>query len=227
MAIIYENSMFGTDGAMRIMEFCRDNAIEVQTLMAYDKAKANQAYFRPMLASLTEEAPDVIYMISYLEDAVALVKEIDNLKIPSLQCGGAGGFTMEEFIRRSGNSSEHLLTATLWSSHVPYAGAKEYHAEYIIRYGSPPDYHGAEAYSALLVAADALKRAESFKPESIRAALNNTFIITPFGPVKFHSYYDFERQNSTRTQVLQIINGKFETIWPLEFATKKFVSPAR
>jgi branched-chain amino acid transport system substrate-binding protein len=102
-----------------------------------------------------------------------------------------------------------------------------YQAEYIKRYASPPDYHGAEAYSALLVAADALKRADSLKPESIRASLNKTFMITPFGPVKFYSYYDFERQNSTRTQVLQILDGKFETIWPPEFATRTFVPPTR
>ena len=225
MAIIYENSMFGTNGAIRMMDFCRDNAIEIRALVEYDKEKATQAYFRPLLAPLTEESPDVIYMISYLEDAVALVKQIKALKISSLLCGGAGGFTLEKFIKRAGDSASHLLTATLWSNHLTYPGAKEYYAHYLKRYASPPDYHGAEAYSALLVAADALKRAKSLEPKSIRFALNKTFMITPFGPVKFYSYYDFERQNSTRTQVLQIIQNKFETIWPLEFATKKFVLP--
>jgi branched-chain amino acid transport system substrate-binding protein len=225
MAIIYENSMFGTNGAMRMMGFCRDNAIEVRALIDYDRAKASQAYFRPMIAPLTAESPDVIYMISYLRDAVAMVKQIKDLKIKSLLCGGAGGFTLEEFIKRAGDSANHVLTATLWSAHLTYPGAKAYYAHYVNRYASPPDYHGAEAYSALLVAADALKRAESHQPTDIRAALNKTFMITPFGPVKFYSYYDFERQNSTRTQVLQIIDGKFETIWPPEFATKKFVPP--
>ncbi|MFC1822548.1 ABC transporter substrate-binding protein [Thermodesulfobacteriota bacterium] len=223
MAVIYENSMFGTGGAMRMMEFCRDNAIEVVSLIPYDKAKASQAYFRPLIAPLTAEFPDVIYMISYLHDAVTLVREIRDLKIKSLLCGGAGGFTLEEFITNAGAAANHLLTATLWSGHLTYPGARQYYDQYKGRYASPPDYHGAEAYSALLVAADALKRAESLDPKSIRTALNETFMITPFGPIKFHSYYDFERQNSTRTQVLQVIDRKFETIWPLEFATKKFV----
>ncbi len=225
MAIIHENSMFGTNGAMRMMSFCEDNAIEVSALIGYDREMANQTFFRPLLASLTEETPDVIYMISYLEDGVALVKAIRELKLTSLICGGAGGFTLDEFVKRAGDSANYLLTATLWSEHIPFPGAQEYYEWYVKMYGAEPDYHGAEAYSALLVAADALKRAESFSPRDIRSALNETFMTTPFGPVKFYSYEDFERQNSVRTLVTQIINGKFKIIWPPDLATSQFVQP--
>jgi branched-chain amino acid transport system substrate-binding protein len=77
----------------------------------------------------------------------------------------------------------------------------------------------------LLVAAEALKRSKSFSPQDIRDALNQIYMMTPFGPVKFYSYEDFERQNSVNTLVLQIINGKFETIWPLDAASASFVFP--
>ena len=70
MAIIYENSMFGTNGAMRMAEFCQDQAIEIRAQIDYDIERITPAYFRSLLAPLTEEPPDVIYMISYLEDAV-------------------------------------------------------------------------------------------------------------------------------------------------------------
>ena len=225
MAIIYENSMFGTNGAMQMMSFCEDNAIEVSALIGYDREMASQTFFRPLLAPLTEEIPDVIYMISYLEDAVALVKTVRELKLTSLLCGGAGGFTLEEFVKRAGDAANYLLTATLWSEHLLFPGAKEYHERYVQMYGVEPDYHGAEAYSALLVAADGLKRAESLRPQDIRSALNSTFMITPFGPVKFYSYEDFERQNSVRTLVTQIINGRFKIIWPPDLANSQFVQP--
>jgi branched-chain amino acid transport system substrate-binding protein len=226
MAIIYENSMFGTNGAMRMMSFSEDNAIEVRALIGYERKRASRTYFRPILAPLTEETPDVIYMISYLEDAVALVKTIRELNINSLLCGGAAGFALEEFVKRAGDSANHLLTATLWSEHLLYPGAKEYFDRYVKIYAAEPSYHGAEAYSALLVAADGLKRAESLSPRDIRSALKKTFMITPFGPVKFYSYEDFERQNSVRTLVMQIVNGRFETIWPPDLATSQFVSTA-
>jgi len=75
-------------------------------------------------------------------------------------------------------------------------------------------------------AAGALRRAESLKPASIRAALDSTDMMTSFGPVKFSAYGKFERQNSLPTQVLQIIKGRFECVWPENLATSKF-SPSR
>ena len=225
MAIVYENSMFGTTGAMRMMEFCRDRAIEIRDLINYDRTTATPNYLHSLLAPLTDEPPDVIYMIAYLEDAVMLVKQIRKLKIPSLLCGGAGGFALEKFAARAGKAGNYLLTASLWSPTVPYPGAMEYYTQYAGRYGGIPSYHGAEAYSALLVAADALKRAKSFEARDVRAALNRTRMQTPFGPVKFYNYEDFKRQNSVNTLVLQIRNGKFETVWPPEVASTQFSLP--
>lgn len=225
MSIIYENSMFGINGATYMMGFCLENGIEVRSTVGYDRERTDPAYFRSILALQVEDPPDVIYMVSRLEDGAMLVKAIREVKVDALLCGGAGGFTSQEFIKRAGKAANQLLTATLWSHQLPYPGAKEYYDRFLQVYSYPPDYHGAEAYSALLVAADALKRVESFSSESIRAALNKTFMMTPFGPVKFYAYEDFERQNTVRKLVLQIINDTFEVIWPLDIATAGFVSP--
>jgi branched-chain amino acid transport system substrate-binding protein len=225
MAIIYEDGLYGSSGARAMMEYCGDRAIEIQALVPYTRETSSSVYFRSILAPLTREPPDVIYMISYLQDGVALVRTIRELNVKSLLCGGAGGFTLPEFIESAGDSANNLITATLWSSQLPYPGAREYFDRYLEMYSSPPDYHGTEAYSALFVAADALKRAASHTPKDIRAALSQTFMMTPFGPVKFYTYEDFERQNSVRTQVLQIINRQFEVIWPPDLATAKFVPP--
>ncbi len=225
MAIVYENSPYGTSGAMRMMWFCRGNDIELRAIEPYHKERLSPDYFKRIVARLKDNPPDVIYMVSYLKDGALLVKNIRDAKIKSLLCGGAGGFTSQKFITAAGTSANYLLTATLWTPQLQYPGTKEYYDQYAKKYGSSPDYHGAEAYSALLVAADVLKRADSYSPASIRAALDQTDLMTPFGPVKFTSYENFERQNNLPTQVLQIINGKFECVWPQELATTNFASP--
>jgi branched-chain amino acid transport system substrate-binding protein len=225
MSIIYENSPYGTGGALRMMWFCRENNIEIRKIIPYHKERTGSAYFQKLLGPLKEDPPDVIYMVSYLKDAVILVKKIRELKIDSLLIGGAGGFTSHKFITMAGDAADNLLTATLWTPQLPYPGTKEYYDQYVEKYETPPDYHGAEAYSVLLVAADVLRRAESFSPEGIRAALDETDMKTPFGPVNFKSYGKFERQNSLPTMVLQIINDKFESVWPEEIATSKFIPP--
>lgn len=223
MAILYENSPYGTGSALRMMWFCRENEIEVRKIIPYHRERASSSYFKKLLEPVKEDAPDVIYMVSYLKDGVELVKTIRESKINSLLCGGAGGFTHQKFITTAGNAAGNMLTATLWFHQLPYPGTKAYHDQYVQKYGDQPDYHGAEAYSALLVAADALKRTQIPIPENIRAALNETDMTTPFGPVKFEAYGKFERQNRLPTMVLQIINGEFECIWPPGLESAKFV----
>ena len=225
MAIVYENSAYGTSGAMRMMWFCRDNDIDLRAIEPYHKERLSPDYFKRIVDRLKQDPPDVIYMVSYLKDGALLVKNIREAKINSLLSGGAGGFTSQKFISNAGASADYLLTATLWTPQLQYPGTQEYYDQYTNKYGSAPDYHGAEAYSALLVAADVLKRADSYRPANIRAALDKTDMVTPFGPVKFTSYENFERQNSLPTQVLQIINGKFECVWPQELATVNFIAP--
>lgn len=227
MAIVYEDTLFGTNGMKRMIEFCHDNAIEVRQIISYDRTRASKVYFRPLVALLTEDPPDVVYMVSYLKDAVALVQTLRDLGVKSLLCGGGGGFTHHDFIQGAGRDANLVLTATLWFWNSPRPGAKDYYDGYFKRYGQTPDYHGAEAFSALTVAADALRRAGALTAEGIRTALNKTFLTTPFGPVKFYSYYDFERQNSVPTLVLQVIDGQFECIWPPGQATAGFVQPSK
>ncbi len=225
IAIVYENSPFGSGGALRMMWFCREHEIEIRKIIPYHKERESPEYFQKLLEPLKDDQPDVIYMVSYLKDGVSLVKKIRDLKINSLLIGAAGGFTSHKFIPMAGDDADYLVTATLWTPQLPYKGTKEYYETYLETYNIPPDYHGAEAYSVLLVAADALRRAKTHSSKDIRKALDNTDLITPFGPVNFKSYGKFERQNSLPTMTLQIINKKFESVWPGEIATSKYVTP--
>ncbi len=229
MVILYENSPYGTSSALRMMWFCREHDIEIRKIIPYHKEKANteaigSAYFQRLLAPLKDQFPDVIYMVSYLKDAALLVKKIRALNINALLCGGAGGFTHPKIIQMAGDTANDLLTATLWFNKVCLSSTA-YCSRYVEKYSNKPDYHGAEAYSALLVAADALNRAESFSSKDIRAALDKTDFKTPFGPVRFTSYGKFQRQNSIPTMVLQIKQGQYDCVWPENLATSKFTPP--
>jgi branched-chain amino acid transport system substrate-binding protein len=50
-------------------------------------------------------------------------------------------------------------------------------------------------------------------------------MMTAFGPVKFVSWGQFTNQNKMDTLVLQVINKKYETVWPAAGASAKFVYP--
>jgi branched-chain amino acid transport system substrate-binding protein len=108
---------------------------------------------------------------------------------------------------------------------VPYKGAKEYFDKYVAKFKEPTEYHGAEAYACMYVIADALKRAKELTPAGIREALTTTDMMTVFGPVKFISYDKKTQQNQLPTYLVQWIDGKLETAWPKEFASKPYVYP--
>ena len=227
MSIVYENSPYGTGGARQMMDFCRANEIEIKGVHPYFKKGATPEYLQKVLSPIQQDQPDAIFMVSYLDDAVMLVRKAREMKIQSLLCGGAGGFTHASFCRKTGNASENMVTATLWSPAAKFAMAKEFYDRYVKQYSIQPDYHAAEAYSALLVSADALNRSRSLASDDIRAALNDTKIETPFGSIEFKDYGPFKRQNASATQVFQIKNGNFETIWPPVLATSTYSVPSK
>jgi branched-chain amino acid transport system substrate-binding protein len=225
MSIIYENSPFGTGSAMRMMWFCRENDILIKAIQPYFKKGATPDYLGRMLMPIKKDPPQVLFMAAYLEDAVMLVNKVRELEIDALLCGGAGGFTHDDFSRRTGNASEHLLTATLWSPSAKDALSQAFGQRFAKRHGTGPDYHAAEAYSALLVTAEALRQSRSLAPADIRTALDATTMKTPFGEVAFSDYGSFRRQNVSQPQVFQIINGRFETVWPQRLATQAYIQP--
>jgi branched-chain amino acid transport system substrate-binding protein len=226
MAIVYENSPYGTSGAMKMMWFCRENDIELTAIIPYFRERAAAPdYFKRILVPLKSKPPDVIYMVSYLKDGVELVGNIRRMDTKALLCGGAGGFTHYKFIEKTGANGEGLVTAALWGPETEFRGARAYFDDYVERFQNPPDYHGAEAYSAVLVAAEALGKARDLQPENIRAALANIAMETPFGPVRFAAQDNYERQNWIEPLVFQIIEDRFQCIWPSRLARQAFTPP--
>jgi len=223
VAILYENSLFGQSGSKKFAKLAKKMGMKVLMKEGYE---AGAVDFKPLLVKVKGANPDMVYMISYVMDAALLMRQSKELNFnPKLFVGGAAGFTLPEFVKNAGDAAQYVFSATLWVPQVPYPGAKEYFDAYVKKYGHATEYHGAEAYAALHVIADALKRAKSLTPKDVRDALASTDMMTAFGPVKFISYGKKTQQNSLPTYLVQWINGKLETVWPTKVATKKYVYP--
>jgi branched-chain amino acid transport system substrate-binding protein len=166
-------------------------------------------------------------MVSYLMDASLLMRQSKELDInPQAFIGGGAGHTLPEFLENAADASEYCYSATLWTPKAKFPGAKEFFDNFKKKYNKETDYHGAEAYAAAYVLADTVKRAKSLTPEDLRAALAETNMMTAFGPVKFVSWGQFTNQNKMETLVLQVIGKKYETVWPKDAASAKYVYPA-
>jgi branched-chain amino acid transport system substrate-binding protein len=221
--ILFENSLFGTSGSKEFEKSCQDLGIQVLLKEGYEKGAVD---FKPLLIKVKTANPDLIYMISYIMDASLLIRQSMELDLnPKLFMGGGAGFTLPEFYQNAGKAAEGVFSATLWIPTLPFPGAMAYFNNYKKLYGKDTEYHGAEAYAAMFVIADVLKRAKSFSHEDIRQALATTDLKTAFGKVKFIAYEKKTNQNKLATYLVQWNKGKLECVWPKEFATAKYLFP--
>ncbi|MBI5583509.1 MAG: ABC transporter substrate-binding protein [Deltaproteobacteria bacterium] len=222
-AILFENSLFGTSGSKEFEKSCQQLGIQVLIKEGYEKGAVD---FKPLLIKVKNANPDLIYMISYIMDASLLMRQSMELDInPKLFVGGAAGFTLPEFYQNAGKATDGVFSATLWVPSLPFPGAMDYFKNYKKLHGKDTEYHGAEAYAAMFVIADVLKRTKSFANEDIRQALAATNIMTSFGRVKFIAYDKKTNQNKVATYLVQWNKGKLECVWPKEFATSKYLYP--
>ena len=223
VAILHENSLFGSKGAKSFGKTCKKLGIKVMLKQGYEHGGID---YKPVLTQIKRLNPDVIYMVSYIMDASLLMKQARELKLtPKMFIGGAAGFTLPEFVENSGKASDKVISATLWHQVLPFPGAMDYYNKFVAKYNRPTEYHGAEAYSACYVIADVLKRTKSFKNTDLKKALSQTDMMTVFGPVKFTTWGKMKNQNKAATYVVQWISGKLELVWPTGHATKKFNFP--
>lgn len=222
-AILFEDSAFGSSSSKSFAKICERLGIKVVLNEGYSKGGVD---FKPLLVKVKEANPDLVYMVSYVMDAALLMNQSMELRIaPKLFVGGGAGFTLPEFEKNAGKAARMVYSATLWYQTLPYPGAMDYFNAFVAKYNKPADYHGAEAYAAAFVIADALKRAKSLSRQDIRAALAETNITTVFGPVKFTKHGKMTNQNIVPTYLVQWLEGKLELVWPESVATKHHVYP--
>jgi len=226
VALLYENSSFGQSSSKSFEEDAKRLGLKILVKEGY---QAGAIDFKPILTKVKAANPDMIYMVSYVMDASLLMRQSKELRInPKMFVGGGAGFTLPEFAKSAGDASDGVFSATLWIETLPFPGAKEYFDKYKKKYGDETEYHGAEAYAAMQVVADALKRAKASSvpdPKAVRDALAATDMKTVFGPVKFISYGKKTQQNKLDTYLVQWQKGELEAVWPKSVATKQYIYP--
>jgi len=223
IAILYENTLFGTSTAAAMKDWATRNRVEVTMYEPYD---AGSPDYRPLLLRVKEKRAEVIYMVSYLLDAVLLMRQAKEVDLnPQAFAGAAAGFSILPFIKGAGAAAEFVLSSTMWEPSVPYPGAMGYYRAYESRYKGLPSYHGAQGYAAVYVVADVLRRAASLSPDDLVKALGGTDMMTMYGRIRFESYGKFQNQTKLPTFVIQVQKGKFVTVWPKEVATAAAAFP--
>lgn len=219
LAIVFENTAYGTSVAEAAKQQARARDITIVSYYAY---QASSGDFQSLLLDVKAADPDVVLFVAYLEDAVALMDQSKQVDLnPSMFAGAAAGFSLPDFPELAGDTAEYTISVSHWTPDVRWPGVADFTERFERKYGHQPQYHSAQAYAALLVAADALRHSSNLEPESVREALRTTDMNTIFGPIRF----DDDGQNQHSMLVTQVIDGKFVTVYPPEEAVQEAIYP--
>lgn len=209
---VHGNGAFESAVADAVDELAAERGYRVLARQDYDQSGAD---FRPILNRFKSMNPDVVFMVSYAADSVALARQIQEVGLDAkVFAGGAAGFALPNFIEGSGPAADYVYTATMWTEDVPYPGAKELNDRLAAVLGRTPSYHAAQAYAGVITAVDVLSRAASFSPADVQAALAETNMPdTVYGSISFQDYAGYRNQARLPAVAQQVQDGRFVTVF--------------
>ena len=221
IAFIYENTDFGTSTTKTAKAYVAKKGIKIVADEPYSKGSPD---YRSTLSKIKSKNPDLVFMVSYVADAILLMRQAREIGLqPQAFLGGGAGFTTAQFAKEK-EISNNVLSCTQWTDDVSWPGARDFGKRYKAKFGKEPTYHAACAYESMMILAETAAKAGGDR-EKTRAGLKAGQWNGIMGEVKFADYDGFNNQNNHQMLVQQIQNGNYETIFPAKFATKKAVYP--
>lgn len=227
VALLYENTLFGTDVSKFEKKYAQQHGYQVVADIAYDAKSTN---LNSEVQRLKAAQPEALLQASYTNDAILSTKTMKELDFrPQGILAMDAGHSSSEFIPAIGKDAEGILVREVFA--LDLAAKKPIIARVNDLFrkrtqatrGQAIDMDGTSARSfvGMLVLADAINRAGSTDPEKIRQALEATNLppdqlIMPWQGVRFDPK---THQNALGNGIIvQIQDGKYRTVYPFDLA---------
>ena len=227
IATLNENGLWGTESGKLQAKLAPDYKFELVKQVSYP-SKTTQ--LTSEVQSLKAANPNVVMQSSYTPDAILSMKTYKELGFsPDMILANDAGFADTEFTKTLGKDADFIISREAWALDLAKSKPLIKQVNDLFRSRYKIDFTGnsARTFTGLMVIADAINRAGSTDPEAIRKALVATNIdgkhlIMPWDGVKF----DAAGQNTLGRGILvQIVDGKYHTVWPFNMATRDVVWP--
>ncbi|GKS77381.1 ABC transporter substrate-binding protein [Acidovorax sp. SUPP950] len=227
VASLNENGLWGTETTKLQTKLATEFGQNIVKQVSYP-AKTTQ--LTSEVQTLKAANPNLVLQSSYTADAIMSIKTYKELGFsPDMILANNAGFTDTDFIRTLGKDADFIITRETWALDLATRNPmiKEVNDLFQKRYKINFTGNSSRTFTGLMVMADAINRAGSTEPEAVRTALTQTNIraddiIMPWKGVKF----DTSGQNTLGRGILvQIIDGKYHTVWPFNMATREVVWP--
>jgi branched-chain amino acid transport system substrate-binding protein len=221
IAFVYESTDFGNSVSAAGKAYAQAKGLKIVGDESYQKGAAD---YRSTLTKLKAAGPDLVFMVSYVADAILLMRQSREVGLrPQAFLGGGAGFDTAQF-EGERDISTNVFSVTQWTPESSKP-ATEFAERYRARFGKKPTYHAACAYAAMTIVGDVAAKAGGNR-EKIREALDSgAWSGGILGDVKFEDYEGFTNQNRLVMPVIQYQGGASVTVFPPKAAKAKAVYP--
>ncbi len=209
-AVIYDVS---NDYSVGLAYYFRDAFIKLtgnsKAIPVYIAYQGGDQDFTAQLTAVKKANPDVIFIpAGIVGDAALIAKQARELGLKQPLLGG-DTWDLPQLIEIAGSAVEGAYYSTMFDVKAELSDkTKPFVEKYRKKYNEDPGYLPALAYDAYMVLVDAIKRANSDKPEDIRKALLTTNYVGVSGRIRFDQNRDAIKDAVIKT----IKNGKFEFV---------------
>ena len=227
IALIYENTEFGSNVAKQQRNYAKEFSYDVVADIAYP---ANASDVTSEVGKIIAAKPDVVMHAAYITDAILFTKTFKEMNLVPQAFLNMAGYIESDYlptVKADGNYFFVRSTFALdLTNKKPLVGqvAELYQKKYNIPMGE----NTARSFSAPFVLADAFNRAKSTDSDAVVKALLATNIpgdqvINPWKGIQFDPK---THQNIYASAMLvQIQDQAYYTVWPFDAANRDVIWP--
>ena len=225
IAMAFENDPFSLDVRQGIVEDANKYGMKI---LIDDKLPPEINDMSATLTKVKAVKPDMLLVSGHEKGATLVVRQTAEMKVDvpivaTTHCDSA------KIAETLGKQAEGVLCGSQWDRSLAYkdhwfGSADDYAKTFEKEFNYPAPYQAAESSAAVLVYADAFRRAQAFDPQKVRDAIAKTDMMTFFGPIKF----DATGKNTAKPMVLyQVQNGDYKVVAPTKWAEAKLIWPRK
>jgi len=192
-ALLYPNDdKFSSDGAQVVRDNASKFGIELKASIQFTKAETD---LTPYVTQAVNTHPDVIFITSLGGIPAKIMKAARQQGFTGQFLGG-NGFNTAAVSTQAGADGKGAQSASGWYIGNTFPSNADFVSAYKAKFNTDADQFAAQAYTGVLILADAARRAHLTFTDvvgdrtKLRAALESTNIQTPLGQFSFTKDHD-------------------------------------
>jgi branched-chain amino acid transport system substrate-binding protein len=193
--MVANDDKFSKDGGTIVTNTAAQYGIQLLATIPFPKATAD---FAPFVTQAVQKNPDVIFITSLGNIPANIMREARKQGFTGQFLGG-NGFNTAAVSKAAAADGKGAESGSAWYINNTFTSNAGFVQAYRTKYSSDPDQFAAQGYTAILILADAAKRANlTFSDAAgdrtkLRDAMETVNIDSPLGPFQFTSKHDVKQ----------------------------------